>query len=132
YQPRHDARADIFERERGAMKELERIDPVLHRDERDRKVQCVGHNSRQGGLTDFTFCVRPEYTPADLNERTRGQRREFLAAPSFNRLRNVEPSVRCKAIKDRPFERRRRRLAACRYEPHGAVIRAPWGATDEM
>ena len=60
HQPRHHARADVLERERRPVEQLERADARLDFDERDREVQRLDDDRLEARRVELAARVRPQ------------------------------------------------------------------------
>ena len=61
HQPRHRARADVLERQRRPVEQLERVDARLDFDERDRKIQRLDDDRFECGRVELAARVRPQH-----------------------------------------------------------------------
>ena len=77
HQPRHHPRADVLERERRSVKQLEREDARLDLDERNREVQRLDDDRFERGRVELAARVRPKRAVGDLGERAVRQPREL-------------------------------------------------------
>ena len=102
HQPRHHARADVLERERRPVKQLEREDARLDFDQRNRKIQRLDDDRLERRRVELAARERPERAQADLGQRAARQPREL---------------VRASTARSSPARRGRRRAPARRTAP---------------
>ena len=93
HQPRHHPRTDVLERERRAVKQLERVDARAHFDERNRKVQRLDDDGFERGGIEIAARERPERAQGDLGQRAARQPCDLVVAPRLDRFGNVEAAV---------------------------------------
>ena len=142
HEPRHRPRANILERQRRPVKELERVDAGRHFHERYREIQSLDDDRFERRGVEFGTRVGTQRTIRNLGERAIRQAFQLGVAPRLDRLRYIKTAVRSQSIQHRRSKRdahgpaRARgcvRLAAARrYESHVDTTRAPWPEMREM
>ena len=104
HQPRHDARADVLERQRRTVKQLERVDARLDFDERNREVQRRRRRPLRASPRRARRGERPQRAqPISVSVR-RGSRASSRR-PRLDRFRHVQPAVGREAVEQRRRER---------------------------
>src|SRR5262249_42744516 len=124
-QARHHARANVLERQRWAMKELEGVNPGLQFDERYLKIQGLANDRGERLVVDLAGRVWPENAHAQLEQGTRRKLRKLFRTPTIDLLWHIQAAVGREAVEQSPLERGRRCLAACSYEAHAETTCAP-------
>ena len=119
HEPRHRARADVFERQRRTVKQFERTDARFDLDERDREVQCLDDGGLESGRVELAARVRTKHAVRDLGQRARREPLELALRPLVDRFGNIEPAPRRKPLDERLAQRDRGRRMARVYEAHG-------------
>ena len=127
HQPGHRPRADILERERGTVKQLEGENSRFHFHEGNRKIQRFDDNRLVGRRVELAAGVRAQRPVGDLGQRAGRQPRQLLRGPRLDPLRHVQAAVRRETFDERGMERDAFSLskAARRHEAHVERTRAP-------
>ena len=106
HQPRHHARADVLERERRAVKQLEREDARLDLDERESESSAPRRRPPRSVVASSSPRVygRSARRPISVSVR-RGRRASSSGGPRLDRLGHVEAAVGREPLEQRVSER---------------------------
>ena len=131
HEPRHRARTDILERQGRSVEQLERKDPRLDLNQRDRKIQRLDDSGFECGRVELAARIRPQHPVGDLSQRACGQPLDLALRPLIDRLRHVQPAAGREPLDQSLAQRNGSRRAAGIYKAHVESTRAPIGAIGE-
>ena len=129
HQPRHEARADVLERERRAVEELERPDVVADRNQRDREVEARRHQvvdvsrARSSSPKRWTPTVRITSAARHAAQ----AREEALAASGSSRSGHHSPPSGARPEKSASVSETAADVPARAHEPHERLASARAG-----
>ena len=111
HQPGHEARAEILERQRRPVKQLQNVQSRRERNELHGKVDRLAHDLPEHFLPNIRSGKWPHHAETDFRERQPTKLLQFLRRMPRNLHRHVQPAVGCKPAQHRAAKRGERSLA---------------------
>src|SRR5687767_11897120 len=130
HQPGERAGAEVFERKRRPVKQLDDAQALVEREDRHRKIERVTDQRFQRHAIEFVSRELCRQCNRDVLKRSSALAVPPVVIQSREVFRNVEPAVRRKASDDRLLERDRGRLPPSADANH-ETTRAPCRPTEQ-
>ena len=122
HQPRHESRAEILERQRRPVKQLQNVQPRRQRNHLHRKIDRLADHLPQHFFRHFRRRERFHDAEADFGKRQRAKLFQLLRRTPRNFHRHIQSAVRREPAQHRSAQRRQRRFPRCASISHAYIF----------